>query len=179
MKMDRECYQRPTHLPSPCFTCLWPSTRLRASHRSHMAFLPILRRRGRHLAVQLRHHLGLCSAPSWWSPLSHSTASSALLHRVTCSDTGRLQVSDRPARALLPSHASCAALPDALRLGGVADDCVSSAHTDLRIATLVPKWGNELISGECVTLKILVESSVDRGMSMNVFETSCYMSSTQ
>jgi len=21
--MDRECYQRPTHLPSPCFTCLW------------------------------------------------------------------------------------------------------------------------------------------------------------
>ncbi|XP_062198028.1 uncharacterized protein LOC133900798 [Phragmites australis] len=86
--------------------------------------------------------------PSWWESVSQARsrilALSAILPPAASHDVAALADSDRPARALLRSPAAYAALSDALRSGGGADDpachwlydTLLSPDPDLRLAAL-------------------------------------------
>uniref|UniRef100_A0A0D9XPH6 Hyccin n=1 Tax=Leersia perrieri TaxID=77586 RepID=A0A0D9XPH6_9ORYZ len=86
--------------------------------------------------------------PSWWESVSQARsrilALSSILPPPADSDVAALADSDRPARALLRSPASYAALSAALRSGGGADDpachwlydTLLSPDPDLRLAAL-------------------------------------------
>ncbi|KAF8687401.1 hypothetical protein HU200_043091 [Digitaria exilis] len=86
--------------------------------------------------------------PSWWDSVSQARsriqALSSILPPAASHDVAALADSDRPARALLRSPAAYAALSDALRAGGGADDpachwlydTLLSADPDLRLAAL-------------------------------------------
>lgn len=86
--------------------------------------------------------------PSWWESVSQARsrilALSAILPAPAAHDVAALADSDRPARALLRSPDAYAALSDALRSGGGADDpachwlydTLLSADPDLRLAAL-------------------------------------------
>ncbi|KAK3118149.1 hypothetical protein QOZ80_9BG0694950 [Eleusine coracana subsp. coracana] len=86
--------------------------------------------------------------PSWWESVSQARsrilALSSILAPPAAHDVAALADSDRPARALLRSPAAYAALSDALRSGGGADDpachwlydTLLSADPDLRLAAL-------------------------------------------
>lgn len=86
--------------------------------------------------------------PSWWESVSQARsriqALSSILPPSASHDVAALADSDRPARALLRSPAAYAALSDALRAGGGADDpachwlydTLLSTDPDLRLAAL-------------------------------------------
>ncbi|KAL6653511.1 hypothetical protein ACP70R_009089 [Stipagrostis hirtigluma subsp. patula] len=86
--------------------------------------------------------------PSWWESVSQARsrilALSSVLPPPAAHDVAALADSDRPARALLRSPAAYAALSDALRSGGGADDpachwlydTLLSPDPDLRLAAL-------------------------------------------
>ncbi|AQK99186.1 uncharacterized protein LOC100273673 [Zea mays] len=86
--------------------------------------------------------------PSWWESVSQARsrilALSSILPAPASHDVAALADADRPARALLRSPAAYAALSDALRAGGGADDpachwlydTLLSADPDLRLAAL-------------------------------------------
>ncbi|KAG2613797.1 hypothetical protein PVAP13_4KG395600 [Panicum virgatum] len=86
--------------------------------------------------------------PSWWESVSQARsriqALSSILPPPASQDVAALADSDRPARALLRSPAAYAALSDAVRAGGGADDpachwlydTLLSADPDLRLAAL-------------------------------------------
>ncbi|CAD6233031.1 unnamed protein product [Miscanthus lutarioriparius] len=86
--------------------------------------------------------------PSWWESVSQARsrilALSSILPAAVSHDVAALADADRPARALLRSPGAYAALSDALRAGGGADDpachwlydTLLSADPDLRLAAL-------------------------------------------